>query len=1133
MLSPVGQQIALGCGSTVEIRDTSSGKLIHTLRGHSAGITALAWNAQGTLLASASWDGTACIWNLATGKAQKRIELSHQDRKICWSPDGEYLATIGNRDVQIWSAQRGTMECQYRDQHQIHAVAWSPDGRCVASGGWGNDITVWDAFTADAISVLTGHTSPITSLCWNPSGTRLASASEDRFVRIWDVETQGGLLSLRGNTDGVTSLAWSQDGMRIAAGDRLGQVIVWDALPGHLCEATPQALDVLNRRVEAHPTLDALATRADFLDKLGRAEEAREDRRRLRLIREERTQELLTDPIAVQSLADGLWKKIQSQDAACWRTLSPIRMTASSGATLTLESDKSIFVTGPNTAGVSYDIYVNVDTPVAALRLEAIPDARLPHGGSGRAAKNGNFHLAEIDVYALQSADSETGSEVAVDRYLEDEQLSLTGPTVGKAIDGNNRTHWDTYPNHKEPHWAVFQFAEPLSSETDEVVLRVRLDSGVSMWGPHGLGRFRLSATNDIDVVKRERMLQIVKTRFPDGAAFLGGTYAILGEKRKAAPAFAAALRQAKDPASRRATVALVAQFDEVAVAVAKLVPNDPWLMLFQADLLAGRGERERARQKREEALALLLEQVDENPETTLQALNEAAVAYQEAGCPYESLQLLRPSYEQSRRLLSDEHMQTLSLLDTLADVLVDVGRCEEARTLREKENSLRQKVLGPDHRSVLASGQKLAGLYARCGQISEAVSLHVRIAEAAPLNDMNATQQAAFFLTWQGAAERHTTLARTLLESARATDNAKVARDVAKAVLINPDVSPDLVEPAAALAKKGLELAPANTWSVLSLGMGDYRRGDFSQATTQLSRALDASSQRLRLLAHAFLAMAAFQRDDSESARKHLHTVETGIGLIAFADLESPFVLHHDDLAVWLALREARRTMHVKPLSAREAVEGSLEFQREVVRRSPGDTRKSLHLAVLYAWFKKEKEHSDLCQQLLTAAETSSQAADQERAAKAYLIRPSGESVLLPSAAASAETAVRRLENNDELRAWARMAAGMAAYRQQRYAEAVTLLTAAQESTNRFIRGPSLFFRSLAQLREGRRTQAIQDFDSAKELMQPFPNRLMVTEHILHHDQLVFWLAYDEANQEFATAFARRDSQPIRGSHL
>ena len=70
--SPCGKWIASGGGSgdeTVRIWDAATGAAVGSpLRGHSDGVLSVAFNQEGTLLASSSYDKTVKIWDPVSGE---------------------------------------------------------------------------------------------------------------------------------------------------------------------------------------------------------------------------------------------------------------------------------------------------------------------------------------------------------------------------------------------------------------------------------------------------------------------------------------------------------------------------------------------------------------------------------------------------------------------------------------------------------------------------------------------------------------------------------------------------------------------------------------------------------------------------------------------------------------------------------------------------------------------------------------------------------------------------------------------------------------------------------------------------------------------------------------------------------
>lgn len=175
-----------------------------------------------------------------------------------------------------------------------------------------------------------------------------------------------------------------------------------------------------------------------------------------------------------------------------WTVLRPVEMKSTGGEQLTLESDGSIFVSGPNPRRAVYTLTLPTKlATLTAIRLETIPDARLPAGGAGR-FKNGNFHLAEFSA-AIQSAQPGANPiRVDFDSAIADFAASALYQPANM-LDANPQTVWDTHPHVLDSHWAIFVVKSPM--QVDGNSLTITLDAGISNWGEHSLGRFRISAT--------------------------------------------------------------------------------------------------------------------------------------------------------------------------------------------------------------------------------------------------------------------------------------------------------------------------------------------------------------------------------------------------------------------------------------------------------------------------------------------------------------------------------------------------------------------------------------------------------------------------------------------------------------
>lgn len=187
-VSPDGSLIAVGGSLGVWLYNSETLEPLSVWNEHSDTISRLAWSPDGALLASASWDQTIVVWDVATGEVTGK----------------------------------------YEGRDQYLALAWSPDGSTIAAGGWPSEIELWDTTDGDLLGKLEGHEGSIFDLAWASDG-RLASASDDETVRIWDTTELTELASFDGPTGGASLIAWSPDGTKLAAtGANESVAHVWD-----------------------------------------------------------------------------------------------------------------------------------------------------------------------------------------------------------------------------------------------------------------------------------------------------------------------------------------------------------------------------------------------------------------------------------------------------------------------------------------------------------------------------------------------------------------------------------------------------------------------------------------------------------------------------------------------------------------------------------------------------------------------------------------------------------------------------------------------------------------------------------------------------------------------------------------
>jgi WD40 repeat protein len=202
------------------------------LEGHTDNVWRLAWSPNGQHIGTASLDGTARIWDVATGQCLSTL-TGHTGpvEAIAWSPDSAHLATTSrDQHIRLWSTAGELVARLSRPTNVIRAVAWSPNGKMIASGS-DELLRVWDAQSHKLINQFSGHEDSIFGLAFSPDGERLVTGSHDRTVRIWNVMS-GKCLVLAGHENLVESVAWSPDGTRVASASTDQSARIWDAISG-------------------------------------------------------------------------------------------------------------------------------------------------------------------------------------------------------------------------------------------------------------------------------------------------------------------------------------------------------------------------------------------------------------------------------------------------------------------------------------------------------------------------------------------------------------------------------------------------------------------------------------------------------------------------------------------------------------------------------------------------------------------------------------------------------------------------------------------------------------------------------------------------------------------------------------
>lgn len=239
-VSPDGKTLATaGFDNTIKLWDIAADGTLKekkVLTGHTGPVYAVAFDPKdNAVLVSTSLDKTGRVWSLADGKTKTELK-GHTDivDTVAVSPDGKLIATAGaDKSVRLWNTAEGK-ELKNLGAHpgSVYSVAFSPDGKALASGGGDANnkdyqVKVWDVAGQKELKALKGHEQSVTAVTFAGDANTLVSVSMDRTIRVWDVAAGKETKKLGPTPDDPYAVAWHAGTKTLAVCGYSGRLTTW------------------------------------------------------------------------------------------------------------------------------------------------------------------------------------------------------------------------------------------------------------------------------------------------------------------------------------------------------------------------------------------------------------------------------------------------------------------------------------------------------------------------------------------------------------------------------------------------------------------------------------------------------------------------------------------------------------------------------------------------------------------------------------------------------------------------------------------------------------------------------------------------------------------------------------------
>ena len=204
------------------VRDGATWKEVSILEGHQGQVTGAVFDLDNRWVMTVGEDGSARVWDVATGRPEQEFRLGNRGYGVLISPDGRSVCAVeDSAKITVWDTATWRPRHEYRwpeppaGGNWAKSAAFSPDGALLAVGDSSGALRILDVADGKTLATIEAHKYDVRTVAFSADGRLVLTAGNgDRGARVWDSSTGARLAEV--GTEFLAGAAFSPDGSQVA-----------------------------------------------------------------------------------------------------------------------------------------------------------------------------------------------------------------------------------------------------------------------------------------------------------------------------------------------------------------------------------------------------------------------------------------------------------------------------------------------------------------------------------------------------------------------------------------------------------------------------------------------------------------------------------------------------------------------------------------------------------------------------------------------------------------------------------------------------------------------------------------------------------------------------------------------------